>query len=196
MCNKNIIQMSKGLPPYLDQVRAELEHALLAMDIPSLRVKGSTSSSLQEGYPIRPLVEKCFKPTTDIDIHKRLIQRNPREKCLVEATSNSVRCSFQFKQQSSAAVAASDPIEQAILHKYMRFFQQRAEDYTILRRKPLEGYTISFLILNNHLEKFGKDQLVDVVLSFLTQVDKECSHVKISLNARARLVASEFMKAF
>ena len=78
----------------------------------------------------------------------------------------------------------------------MNFFQQRAEKYVILRRKPVEGYSLSFLVLNTHIAKYGQDDILNVIQELLSQLDRECSDVKISINARARLVATEFMKAF
>ena len=39
-----------------------------------------------------------------------------------------------------------------LCRKFAGFFTQRAEHFVILRRKPVEGYDISFLITNTHLE--------------------------------------------
>jgi actin related protein 2/3 complex subunit 4 len=52
------------------------------------------------------------------------------------------------------------------------------------------------LILNTHLTKYGKDNILQTILDFVSHIDRECSEVKISINARARLVATEFLKAF
>lgn len=65
-----------------------------------------------------------------------------------------------------------------------------------MRRKPTEGYSISFLITHSHLEKMWKHKLVDFIIHFMEEVDKEISGMKIAINARARIVASEFMKKF
>ena len=71
---------------------------------------------------------------------------------------------------------------------------QRAEQFVIMRRKPIKGYDISFLITHTHLENMWKHKLVDFIIEFMEDVDKEISAMKIAINARARLVASEFMK--
>jgi hypothetical protein len=53
------------------------------------------------------------------------------------------------------------------------------------------------LVLNNtHLTKYGGDDILQTILDFVSHIDRECSEVKISINARARLVATEFLKAF
>ena len=62
----------------------------------------------------------------------------------------------------------------------------------ILRRRPLDGYDISFLIINFHVEQMHK--LVDFVIHFMEEIDKEISEMKLLLNARARTVAEEFLK--
>lgn len=39
-----------------------------------------------------------------------------------------------------------------------------------------------------------KHKLVDFVIHFMEEIDKEVSEMKLSLNARARIVAEEFLK--
>ena len=73
---------------------------------------------------------------------------------------------------------------------------QRAEHFFILRRKPVQGYDISFLVTNFHTEQMYKHKLVDFVIQFMEEIDKEISEMKISLNARARTCAEEFLKNF
>ncbi len=70
---------------------------------------------------------------------------------------------------------------------------QRAEQFSVLRRKAVEGYDLSFLITNTHGEKLLKHKLVDFVIHFMEEIDKEISEMKISVNTRARIVASKFM---
>lgn len=39
-----------------------------------------------------------------------------------------------------------------------------------------------------------KHKLVDYVIHFMEEIDKEISEMKLSVNARARIVAEEFLK--
>lgn len=55
---------------------------------------------------------------------------------------------------------------------------------------------MSFLITNINIERMWKQKLIDFVIQFMEEIDKEISAMKIAVNARARLVASEFMKQF
>ncbi|XP_075014908.1 actin-related protein 2/3 complex subunit 4 isoform X1 [Calonectris borealis] len=117
-----------------------------------------------------------------------IISRNEKEKVLIEGSINSVRVSIAVKQ--------ADEIEKILCHKFMRFMMMRAENFFILRRKPVEGYDISFLITNFHTEQMYKHKLVDFVIHFMEEIDKEISEMKLSVNARARIVAEEFLKNF
>ena len=59
-----------------------------------------------------------------------VISRNEKEKVLIESSINSVRISIAVKQ--------ADEIERILCHKFMRFMMMRAENFIVLRRKPIE----------------------------------------------------------
>ena len=67
--------------------------------------------------------------------------------------------------------------------------------FTILRlaTSHTQGYDISFLITNFHSESMLKHKLVDFIIQFMEDVDKEISEMKLSLNARARIVAESYL---
>lgn len=65
---------------------------------------------------------------------------------------------------------------------------------TLLFSLISQGYDISFLITNFHTEQMYKHKLVDFVIHFMEEIDKEISEMKLSVNARARIVAEEFLK--
>eukprot|EP01034_Spumella_vulgaris_P027082 gene27082-33755_t len=54
-----------------------------------------------------------------------------------------------------------------------------------MRRKAVDGYDISFLITHSHLEKLWKHKLVDFIIQFMEDIDKEISGMKIAINSRA-----------
>ena len=123
----------------------------------------------------------------------------------------------------------------------MRFMMMRAENFVVLRRKPIEvstdcqsirhtffqsmdiyptftnqwtfinlicvikfiftfpqfqGYDISFLITNFHTEQMYKHKVVDFIIHFMEEIDKEISEMKLAVNSRARISAEEFLKRF
>ena len=107
-------------------------------------------------------------------------------KVLIEPSINSVRISIAIKQ--------ADDMEKLLCHKFMGFMMRRAENFVILRRKKIEGYDISFLITNFHTEEMLRHKLVDFVIHFMEEIDKEISEMKLSVNSRARICAEEFLK--
>lgn len=50
------------------------------------------------------------------------------------------------------------------------------------------------MITNFHTEQMFKHKLVDFVIHFMEEIDKEISEMKLSVNARARICAEEFLK--
>ncbi|KAK1900888.1 Actin-related protein 2/3 complex subunit 4 [Dissostichus eleginoides] len=167
-------QKHATLRPYLNAVRATLQAAVCLENFSS------------------QVVERHNKPEVEVRSSKELllqpvvISRNDKEKVLIEGSINSVRVSIAVKQ--------ADEIEKILCHKFMRFMMMRAENFFILRRKAVEGYDISFLITNFHTEQMYKHKLVDFVIHFMEEIDKEISEMKLSVNARARIVAEEFLK--
>lgn len=73
-------------------------------------------------------------------------------------------------------------------------YSKRCALLTLLFFSALQGYDISFLITNFHTEQMYKHKLVDFVIHFMEEIDKEISEMKLSVNARARIVAEEFLK--
>ncbi|VDK87495.1 unnamed protein product [Dibothriocephalus latus] len=162
--------------PYLNAVRATLTAALCIENFPS------------------QVVERHNKPEVEVQTSKELllnpviVSRNERERVLIEGSVNSVRVSI--------AVKKSDEIDSLICQKFMRFMMMRADDFVILRRKPIPGYDVSFLITNFHTEKMLRNKLVDFIITFMEEIDKELSEMRLAVNSRGRLCAEEFLKAF
>jgi len=140
------------------------------------------------------VVERHNKPEVEARQNKELllnpvtISRNANERTLIEGSVNSVRVSIKIKQ--------ADDVERILCKKFMRFLTSRAENFVILRRKPVEGFDISILITNFHTETLWKHKLVDFIIQFMQEVDKEISEMKLAVNARARVTAQSFLQTF
>lgn len=169
--------MSQSLKPYLTAVRFSLEAALNLSNFSSLEVERHN----------RPEVE-VPNTSAELLLQPMHIARNEHEQVLIEPSVNSVRVSLRVKQ--------ADEIEQILVHKFTRFLEQRADAFLILRRVPVHGYTISFLITNRHTETLRTMKLVDFIIEFMEEVDKEISEMKLFLNARARFVAEAYLGEF
>jgi len=168
--------MSNTLRPYLTATRRTLTAAMCLQNFGS------------------QVVERHNKPEVEARQNKELllqpvvISRNATERVLVEGSINSLRISIKIKQ--------ADDTEVILCKRFMRFLTQRAENFVILRRKPIKDYDISFLITNAHTESMYKHKLVDFILQFMEEVDKEVSEMKLAVNARARITAQEFLKQY
>ncbi|KAE9988560.1 hypothetical protein EG328_009693 [Venturia inaequalis] len=165
--------MSQSLRPYLQCVRSSLTAALSLSNF---------ASQASERHNV-PEIEAASSP--EVLLNPLTVARNDHEKVFIEPSINSVRISIKIKQ--------ADEIEHILVHKFTRFLTQRAEAFFILRRKPIKGYDISFLITNYHTEEMLKHKLVDFIIQFMEEVDKEISEMKLFLNARARFVAESFL---
>nr|BAN20839.1 arp2/3 complex 20 kd subunit [Riptortus pedestris] len=168
--------MSSTLRPYLTAVRNTLNAAMCLDNFSSQDVERHNKPEVE----VRTSKELLLTPV--------LVSRNDREKVLIEGSINSVRISIAVKQ--------ADDIERILCKKFMRFMMMRSESFIVLRRKATEGYDISFLITNFHTEQMYKHKLVDFVLHFMEEIDKEISEMKLAVNARARICAEEFLKRF
>jgi len=137
-------------------------------------------------YKIIKIYKNINRQSKELILNPIKICRNESEVCLIEPSINSVRISICIKQ--------ADEIEEILCHKFSRFLMQRAEQFVILRRRPMDGYDLSFLVTHAHLETMWKHKLVDFIIIFMEEIDREISGMKISVNTRARIVANEFVK--
>jgi actin related protein 2/3 complex subunit 4 len=121
-----------------------LTAALCLEDFSSELVERHNTPEVESGKNVQALLN----PMT--------IARNENERVLIEPSINSVRVSIKIKQ--------ADEIETILVHQFTRFLTGRAESFYILRRKPIPGYDISFLITNFHTEQMLKHKLVDFII--------------------------------
>lgn len=211
--------MSATLRPYLLAVRRTLEAAICLINFNSQVVERHNKPEIE----VRSSKELLLNPV--------IISRNERERVLIESSINSVRISIAIKQ--------ADDIESILAHKFTRFMMMRADNFVILRRKPVKmsfttngqtvgtltltqqqritptgsyssingfkdgnsngpqyDYDISFLITNFHTESMYRFKLIDFIIHFMEEIDKEINEMKLAINARARITAEEFLKKF
>ncbi|KAG9322934.1 hypothetical protein KVV02_003473 [Mortierella alpina] len=188
--------MSNTLRPYLNAVRQTLKASMCLENFSSQVAERHNKPEVETGGHILtylyhdPFVvhSPLFRASKEVLLNPLIISRNDKERVLIETSVNSLRVSIAIKQ--------ADEIERILAHKFTRFLTQRAESFVILRRKPIEGYDISFLITNSHTEQMYKHKLVDFIIQFMEEVDKEISEMKLSLNSRARIVSESYLAQF
>jgi|EP00802_Teleaulax_amphioxeia_P021003 actin related protein 2/3 complex, subunit 4 len=168
--------MATSQKPYLACVRSTLTAAMCLQNFGCQEVERHN----------KPEVEVGKSP--EVVLNPVVISRNEGERVKIEPSINSMRVSIKIKQ--------ADVLEEVLVAKFMRFLMQRAERFVVLRRKPIEGYDISFLITNNHTETMFKHKVVDFVIQFMEDIDKEVSEMKLGVNSRGRVVATKFLEQF
>mmetsp|Transcript_1022 Transcript_1022/g.630 ORF Transcript_1022/g.630 Transcript_1022/m.630 type:complete len:87 (-) Transcript_1022:31-291(-) len=77
-----------------------------------------------------------------------------------------------------------------------RFLSLRADKFGIMRKKPArEDYDYSFLITDDHLAKYKKEELINFILEFIQGIDKEINDMKLAILTQSRMAASYFTNA-
>ena len=166
--------MSDAYRPYLKCVQSTLAAALCLQNFPCQQVERQN----------KPEVE--FKNNPELLLKPILICRSEHERCYIEVSVNSVRVSFKIKQ--------TDQLDALLVKKYMAFLMQRAEAIGVLRRVPLEGYDISFLITDFHCQEYNMQKLIDFIGRFMEDINAEIHELKLLVNTRGRAVAADYMK--
>jgi len=161
------------LRPYLTCVRKTLDGALCVRSFPSQVVERHEKPEVEMG------------DSKELLLHPLVVSRNDKERVLIEPSINSVRVSIKIKQ--------ADELETLLAAKFTRFLMQRAEQFVVLRRRAVDGYDISLLITSTHLESLYKHKLVDFIIQFMEDIDKEISSMKIDINARSRSIAEQVL---
>ena len=83
-----------------------------------------------------------------------------------------------------------------VVKKVASFFERRAQRLQIFRKKAIEGFDISLLVTNKHLEKFNKTLLIEWILEFVEKMDTDIKEIKLNLNTQTRLAATYLVDCF
>ncbi len=111
------------------------------------------------------------------------------EVVLVESSTNSFRLSVKLKH--------SDELDAILTKQLSRFMHQRAEQFSIVRKKAIhDEFDLSFLVTEKHKKRFVNSSLVAFMVDFLKSVDGEISKQKLSVSSRGRAVAEVFLSEF
>ena len=140
------------------------------------------------------IVEKQMHPEVEFQDNKDLlmkpfvIARNEKDMCYIETAVNSIRISLKVKKASGT--------EELLVHLFERFISLRADKFGIIRKKPaLEGYDFSFLITDEHLEKYKKEEMINFILEFILGIEKEVNDMRMMINTKLRIAAGFYVKS-
>ena len=168
-----------AMDEYLQVIQKTLNAALCITNFESMQVDG-------HNIPIVETQDHLFKELKATPIK---INRDADRQILIEPTINSVRISYKIKDNNET--------EKLLIKNYGIFLQRRANELKVIRKKSAhEGYDVSFLITNFHLEKMVKEQLIDFIVDFVDGIDAEIKNLRLVLGNRTREVARNFLGSF
>ena len=87
-----------------------------------------------------------------------------------------------------------EPLEAWLRSRRMRFIEQRADHYRVLRRVPVVGHDLSFLITAEHLQVFDRARLINFVCKCIEQLSGATELKRVAL-ARGRYISNDFSVA-
>ena len=161
---------------YLQTIRDALDASLNLRFLPSEQVE-------RQSHP-----EVEFQDSPKLLMQPIHICKTEFETCLIEGSINSCRISFSIKKNE---------IESLLTHMFQRFLALRADRFKIMRRIPEnpEKYDFTFLITEDHLQKYKKEELINFILEFIQGIDKEINDMKLAIITQSRMAATFFTNA-
>ena len=166
--------MAESLKPYLAILRDTLDFALNLRNFPS------------------QIYEKINRPQVEVKESLELLNnpivlcKNEDEKIEIEPSINSVKINIVIKKHAD--------LEDLLVGIYSNYLMNRADRLNILRKKAKDGYDISFLVTNYHLENYKKEEIIDYIVEFVQDLSKEITEMKLIVNSQSRLVSTYFME--
>jgi actin related protein 2/3 complex subunit 4 len=166
--------MAESHKPYLAILRDTLDYALNLRNFPS------------------QIYEKINRPQVEVAESLELLNnpiiicKNEDERIEIESSINSVKINVVVKKHAD--------LEDLIVDIYTNYLMNRADKLNILRKKAKEGYDISFLITNYHLDNYKKEEIIDYIVEFVQDLTKEITEMKLIVNSQSRLVSTYLME--
>eukprot|EP00916_Digyalum_oweni_P019608 GHVL01032680.1.p1 GENE.GHVL01032680.1~~GHVL01032680.1.p1 ORF type:complete len:201 (+),score=32.14 GHVL01032680.1:33-635(+) len=182
-----------GDSAYQEAVRHTLKGVFLLLTNAVVEEEAQDGETATEGDDVQkyiwsaPEVETKNNPECILEaIH---ICKSAHERCLIEASVNSVRVSFKFPPVND--------MEQILLRMYSKSMMKQADKLQILRRCCVNvnnvTYDICFLITAYHFKLYDSDKLVDILVQFIRQAQVEVKHQRLCINSLARSAATRFL---
>ncbi len=163
--------MAESLKPYLAILRDTLDFALNLKMLPS------------QIYD-RPQVET--KESLELVNNPIILCRNEDEKIEIEPSYNSVRINIVNKKHGD--------LDSLLIDVYTQYLMARTDKLNVFRKKEKEGYDISFLITNRHLESYKKEQIIDYIVELVQDISQEVTDMKLIVNSQSRLAATNLLE--
>ena len=83
-----------------------------------------------------------------------------------------------------------EPLEAWLRSRRLRFIHQRADQFRVLRRVPVSGHDLSFLITAEHLQAFDRARLISFVCSCIEELSGATDLKRVALS-RGRSLSND-----
>ncbi len=87
-----------------------------------------------------------------------------------------------------------DDLERWLRSKRIAFILERADHIDILRREPVPGFDMSFLVTARHLQMYNKAALIRFIVSLMTEL-ASANDLKRLISSRGRVSSLSISKA-
>lgn len=165
--------MVESTKPYLSIIKESLTYALNLRNFPSM------------------VYEKINRPQVEVEESKELLMkpiticRSDNEKVEIEISINSVRVNLASNKVE---------IEELLTDIYCKFLMNRTDKLNLFRKIPKDGYDVSFLITNYHLDFYKKEDLIDFIIDFITTLDNEIIKMRMIVNSQLRMASNYLLE--
>jgi len=140
------------------------------------------------------LVERQSQPEIEVATSPELllppltVSRKSGESCLIEPSINACRVSFCFR--------AGDALDGLLAASFHTFMRQHAEHLPIVRRHPVAGHDVSFLVTDAHTARYKVCDLIDFFVAFASETPGFLRELKLAVSAQNRAAAADFVRSF
>lgn len=133
---------------FRDQLAVQLARNLCLRDFPCQEVERHSKPEIESGR----CPELLLPPVT---VHCTASE----EQCLIEPSINATRVSFMFNWGEESP----EGLDKIMAESFFRFLGVKADQLPLLRRAPVHGYNVSFLITAAILQRYG---MMNIVVSW------------------------------
>ena len=166
--------MVDSTKPYLKIIRETLDFALNLRFFPSLEYEKIIRPQVEVEEKAKELL---MKPIT--------IARYENEKVEIESSINSVRINILTNKTD---------LESLLSGIFYKFLMNRADKLNIFRKVAKPGFDVSFLITDSHLKTYKKEEIIDVIIGFISDLDNDIINMKMIVNSQLRLASNNLLE--
>lgn len=166
---------------FRDQLALHIARNLCLRDFPCQEVERHSKPEIESGtcpeLLLPPVTVQCTAS---------------REKCLIEPSINATRVSFLFNWGAQS----QGSVEEIMANSFFKFLGVKADQLPLLRRAPVDGYDVSFLITAALLQRYGMMNIVVSLVTFAWDTPQYLEKLKLNMEQQNTDLAQSVLRAF